>query len=149
MDVKEIAKAIYTVNRHAKAALKPQHLYQIKKKTIDQLLEENKAKKIGLHFTKNPKHSNQHSMLLVQVDNYYFHIPPSREDFQQLEHLGDLDEDFRNERVRMSLSEAKQILYDYIEWKPEEKPSKHGYKSNYYTPSSLGQWPPKRRKKYW
>jgi len=148
MDVSEIAKAIYTVNRHAKAALEPQHLYYIKQKSIDNLLEENKAEKIGLHFTKQPKHSNQHSMLLVKVDQYYFHIPPNKKDFKQLEHLGELDEDFRNERVRMSLSEAKRILYKYIDWKPDKKPQKQQYGSNYYTPSSLGQWPPNNKKKY-
>lgn len=148
MDLAEIAKAIYTVNRHAKAALEPQHLYYIKQKSIDNLLEENKARKIGLHFTKQPKHSNQHSMLLVQVGEYYFHVPPSKEDFKQLKHLGELDEDFRNKRVRMSLSEAKRILYDYIDWQPEQKSPKLKYGSNYYTPSSLGQWPPKSRNKY-
>lgn len=148
MDLAEIAKALYTVNRHAKAALEPQHLYYIKQKSIDNLLEDNKARKIGLHFTKQPKHSNQHSMLLVQVGEYYFHVPPSKEDFKQLKHLGELDEDFRNKRVRMSLSEAKRILYDYIDWQPEQKSPKQKYGSNYYTPSSLGQWPPKSRKKY-
>ncbi|HLS35197.1 MAG TPA: YkyB family protein [Bacillota bacterium] len=148
MKTEELAKAIYTVNRHAKAALEPQHLYEIKKRAIDQLLRENKAKKIGLHFTKRPKHSNQHSMLLIKVDEYYFHIPPTREDFKQLKHLGDLDDDYRNKRVRMSLSTAKQILYDYLNWQPKKKSVRDKYYSNYYTPSSLGQWPPKQKDKY-
>lgn len=149
MDVSEIAKAIYTVNRHAKSALEPQHLYQIKQKSIDHLLKEKKAKKIGLHFTKSPKNSNQHSMLLVKVDDYYFHVPPSKEDFKQLKHLGDLDEKFRNKRVRMSLSQAKSILYNYIGWRPEERQTRREqYSSNYYTPSSLGKWPPTSKYKY-
>lgn len=149
MDVSEIAKAIYTVNRHAKAALKPQHLYSIKQRAIDHLLSKNLAEKLGLHFTNSPKNSNQHSMLLVKVDEYYFHIPPTKEDFKELKHLGNLDESFRNKRVRMSLSEAKTLLYDYLDWQPEEKQSRRGqYRSNYYTPSSLGKWPPRTNDKY-
>lgn len=145
MDVAEIAKALYTVNRHAKAALEPQHLYEIKKKTIEKLLNDNKAKKIGLHFSRNPKFSSQHSMLLVKVDEYYFHIPPSKEDFKEFEHLGHLDDDFRNKRTRMSLSQAKRILYKYLDWKFEPKPLQKTIQSNYYTPSFLGQWPPKNK----
>lgn len=30
---------------------------------------------MGLHFSDHPKLSNQHSTLLVKVDDYYFHIP--------------------------------------------------------------------------
>lgn len=144
--VSEIAKALYTVNRHAKTAPKPQHLYHIKKETINQLLREKKAKKIGLHFSNRPKLSNQHSTLLIKVDNYYFHIPPKKEDFEKLEHLGELDHNFRNKRTRMSLSHAKRIIYKYINWKPEQnnERKKRPYQSSYFTPSSLGQWPPKR-----
>lgn len=148
LSVDKIAKAIFTVNRHAKAALKPQHLYKIKKQAIHQLLKEKKAKKIGLHFSNNPKLSNQHSILLVKVANYYFHLPPKREDFKQLEHLGVLDNNYRNPSTRMSLSHAKKIIYEYINWKPKKK--KNGQKRNsspYYTPSSLGkmEWPPTKR----
>src|SRR5690625_6934339 len=113
--VDKLAKAIFTVNRHAKAALKPQHLYTVKKIAIERLLKEKKAEKIGLHFSNNPKLSNQHSTLLVKVSNYYFHLPPSKEDFQTLKHLGSLDADFRNPRTRMSLSYAKKIIYQYID----------------------------------
>lgn len=142
----EIAKALYTVNRHAKTAPEPQHLYYIKKEAINRLLREKKAKKVGLHFSNRPKLSNQHSTLLVKVDNYYFHILPSKEDFEQLEHLGELDENYRNERARMSLSHAKRIIYNYIDWRPskDHQPRQRQYKSTYFTPSSLGQWPPKK-----
>src|SRR5699024_941504 len=64
---RKIAQALYTINRHAKAAPKPQHLYTIKKEAIEKLLKEKKAKKIGLHFSNNPKYSNQHSTLLIKV----------------------------------------------------------------------------------
>ncbi|HEY4602354.1 MAG TPA: YkyB family protein [Cerasibacillus sp.] len=147
--VQELAQAIYTINRHAKTALEPQHLYYIKKESILKLLRENKAEKIGLHFSDNPKYSNQHSTLLIKIDNYYFHIPPSKEDFNDLKHLGKLDHSYRNPRTKMSLSKAKRIVYQYINWKPkqEKKPKNKRY-SSYYTPSSLGkmEWPPTRRK---
>lgn len=148
LTVDQIAKAIFTVNRHAKAALKPRHLYTIKKEAIHQLLKENKAEKIGLHFSNNPKLSHQHSILLVKVADYYFHLPPRREDFKELEHLGVLDDNYRNPSARMSLSNAKRIIYRYINWKPKKRKPKHQrYSSQYYTPSSLGkmEWPPTRR----
>lgn len=147
----ELAQALYTVNRHAKTAPEPQHLYFIKKETINRLLKQNQAKKIGLHFSEHPKLSNQHSTLLVKVDQYYFHIPPSKKDFAELEHLGALDENFRNPQVKMPLSQAKKILYQYIDWKPHgkdkrQKSHKRKFTSSYFTPSSLGkfEWPSKR-----
>lgn len=152
LTVNELARAIFIVNRHAKAALKPRHLYTIKKKAIHQLIKEGKAEKIGLHFSNNPKKSRQHSILLVKVANYYFHLPPKKEDFKQLEHLGVLDKNYRNPNTRMSLSKAKQMIYRYIDWKPKKHQQNrhhrhHKYSSQYYTPSSLGRvdWPPTRR----
>ena len=142
-EVNRLARALYSVNRHAKVATKPQHLYTIKKLTIDKLLQENKANKIGLHFSNNPKESNQHSTLLIKVSNYYFHIPPKKQDFKLLKHLGNLDDEYRNPQTRMSLSQAKKIIYKYIDWQPKQK-KKY---SSYYTPSSLGQmeWPPTKK----
>lgn len=145
-EVNQIAQAIYSVNRHAKAATKPQHLYAIKKAAIDKLLREKNAKKIGLHFSKNPKNSNQYSTLLIKVDNYYFHLPPEKDDLKNLTHLGNLDENYRNPQTRMSLSYAKKVIYKYINWKPVKKEVKKSTPS-YYTPSSLGQmeWPPTKK----
>ncbi len=142
----QLAQAIYSINRHAKVATKPQHLYSIKKAALDKLLQENKATKIGLHFSKNPKNSNQHSTLLIKVSNYYFHLPPERNDFKELNHLGELDENYRNPQTRMSLSQAKKIIYKYINWQtPHTKKKKET--PSYYTPSSLGQmeWPPTKK----
>lgn len=145
----KIAQALYTINRHAKAAPKPQHLYMIKKAAINKLLHEKEAEKIGMHFSNNPKYSTQHSTLLIKVADYHFHIPPAKEDFQTLEHLGHLDEDFRNPQAKMSLSYAKKIIYNYIDWKEKEPSVKKERQSfsSYYTPSSLGkmEWPPTKR----
>lgn len=147
-ELHDIAQAIFTVNRHAKTAPEPQHLYFVKKETINKLLKEKCAKKVGLHFSERPKYSNQHSTLLVKVADYYFHIPPTKEDFKELEHLGSLDKDYRNPQSKMSLSQAKRILYPYINWKPVKKVKKEkSYSSAYFTPSSLGkmEWPPTKK----
>src|SRR5699024_9043522 len=146
VETNTLAQAIFTVNRHAKTALKPQHLYQIKELAIKKLLAEKRARKIGLHFSKNPKYSNQYSTLLIQVADYYFHIPPAKEDYKHLEHLGELDENFRNHKTNMGLNYAKKIIYRFIDWKePKRKPKKRN--SPYYTPSSLGkmEWPPTKK----
>lgn len=144
----EIAKALYTINRHAKTAPEPKHLYFIKKEAIDRLLLEERAVKVGLHFSDHPKFSNQHSTLLVKVDNYYFHIPPTKEDFKGLEHLGSLDHNYRNPQTKMSLSQAKRVIYRYIDWKPKKQhqASQQRNSSSYFTPSSLGkmEWPPRK-----
>lgn len=147
-DTNKLAQAIFTINRHAKTALKPQHLYQIKELAIKKLLDKDKAKKIGLHFARNPKYSNQYSTLLIKVDDYYFHLPPSKEDFETLEHLGELDDNFRNPKTQMGLNYAKKIIYDFIDWQePKRKYQRKKRKSPYYTPSSLGkmEWPPTKK----
>lgn len=147
LSLQNLAEAIYTVNRHAKTASEPQHLYFLKKETINRLLKEKRAEKIGLHFSDRPRLSNQHSTLLVKVSNYYFHILPTKNDFKELEHLGSLNQSYRNPRSKMSLSKAKRIIYEYIDWRPNKKQrhsvNQHKY-SSYYTPSSLGklEWPP-------
>lgn len=143
--IKEIAKALFTINRHAKTAPEPQHLYHLKKEAIQKLLAEKRAKKVGLHFSNHPKFSNQHSTILVSVDDYYFHILPEKKDFEELKHLGKLDQNFRNPKTKMSLTHAKKIIYQYIDWKPKKKQkNRRRHYSSYYTPSSLGkmEWPP-------
>src|SRR5699024_3038040 len=94
------------------------------------------------------KFINQLSTVLNQVDEFYFHIPPTKDDFKQLEHLGSLNHNYRNPQVKMSLSQAKKIIYQYINWKPTEKREQKPFTSTYYTPSSLGQlnWSPRKRK---
>lgn len=135
--INELAKAIYTVNRHAKSAPKPKQLYDLKKAAIDKLIEQNNVQKIGLQFSQNPHRSAQHSTLLVKIADYYFHTLPEKKDFTQLEHLGDVTLKYRNPKAHMSLRTAKQLLFDFLKWKqPTSKPQY----SSYYTPSSLGQW---------
>ncbi|GGE67494.1 YkyB family protein [Priestia taiwanensis] len=111
--IEEITQAIFIVNRHAKSAPNPKYLYLLKKKTIQKLLEEGKAKKVGLHFSNKPKLCQQRSDVLVQAGEYFFHIPPSKEDFKLLPHLGDLNTTYRNPKTIMRLSLAKKILQNY------------------------------------
>src|SRR5690625_5370402 len=89
-----IAKAIFTVNRHAKTAPEPQHLYHIKKEAINQLLTEGRAEELGLHFSDHPKFSNQHSTVLVSVDYYYFHIIHEIEVFEKIKYLDYIDQTY-------------------------------------------------------
>lgn len=149
LSTKNIAKAIFIVNKHAKTAPEPQHLYEIKKRAINKLIKQKRCKKIGLHFSNHPKMSNQHSTMLVQVANYYFHILPNKNDFKQFEHLGSLDDNYRNPPTKMALSEAKKIIYTYINWKPEKHKNHRVNPSSYYTPSALGDlsWQNERRKR--
>ena len=109
----QLASAIYSVNRHAKTAPDNKYLYELKRLTIEKMIETGRAKKVGLHFVKNPRFSQQQSSVLVQCADYYFHLLPQKEDFQSLPHLGHLDDNYRNPQRRMSLNLAKQLLSDY------------------------------------
>lgn len=108
-----IAKAIFIVNRHAKTAPNNKFLYKLKHDSLEKLLTEGKARKKGLHFSNNPRFSQQQSDVLVQCEAFTFHIPPTKEDFKNLPHLGQLSESIRNPRVQMSLKIAKGILESY------------------------------------
>ncbi|MFQ3546088.1 YkyB family protein [Halobacillus rhizosphaerae] len=116
---RELAESLFIVNRHAKTAPEPKHLYEIKKFTIEKLLDEERAQKIGLHFSDHPKLSKQHSTLLIEIAGYYFHIPANKSDFEELKHLGKVDHSYRNPKPKLSLSKAKRTLYRYLNW---EKP---------------------------
>jgi hypothetical protein len=109
-----IARAIYIVNRHAKTAPDPKFLYTLKKRALHKLLTEGKAKKEGLHFSNNPRNSKQQSDVLVSAGEYYFHMPPTKEDFENLPHLGSLNQTYRNPKIHLSLAKAKALLQQYV-----------------------------------
>ncbi|MBO9130365.1 YkyB family protein [Bacillus sp. 165] len=112
--ISELSQAVFVVNRHAKAAPDPKFLYWLKKKALEKLIFEKKAQKEGLHFSRNPKFSQQQSDVLVRAGDYFFHIPPSKEDFKTLPHLGELSQTYRNPKTNMSLSLAKKLLQNYV-----------------------------------
>lgn len=117
-----LARAIYVVNRHAKTAPNPKFLYGLKKKALIKLVHEGKAKKEGLHFSNNPKYSKQQSDVLVSAGEYFFHMPPTKDDFDQLPHLGSLNQTYRNPKTHMSLSKAKILLQNYVGMKEDKRP---------------------------
>lgn len=117
----DIAQAIFTVNRHAKTAPDNQYLYALKKEALNLMIEQQRAQKIGLHFSKNPQKSQQQSSVLVKCGNYYFHMLPKKEDFSSLEHLGHLDETYRNPPSRMNLKVAKETLRVLTGLEPQKK----------------------------
>ncbi|KAB8138591.1 hypothetical protein F9U64_02955 [Gracilibacillus oryzae] len=147
-----IGQALFIVNRHAKTAPDPSYLYKLKKATMVQLLRDQKAKKIGLHFSNNPKQSRQHSVMLVKVGEYFFHMPPTKEDMKELEHLGNLDNNYRNPKTNLSLTKAKNILIEYLKWpKRTSSVSKNTTKpvaltSSYLRSTSLSPFYHKRKK---
>ncbi|RBW68939.1 hypothetical protein DS031_14090 [Bacillus taeanensis] len=114
MSLEDIAVAIYIVNKHAKVAAKTSDLYSIKQKTIKRLLHEGKAQKVGLHFSTNPRLSQQHLDVLVKVGHFMFHIPSNKLDRNTLPVLGERNDLFRNPKIHMSLKKAKSILISYI-----------------------------------
>lgn len=147
---RDLAESLFIVNRHAKTAPEPKHLYDIKKHTIEKLIKENRAKKIGLHFSEHPKLSQQHSTLLIEVGGYYFHIPANKEDFDQLKHLGKVDQSYRNPKPKLSLSKAKRTLYDFLDWEQPKSELSQPFQST-LQPSFLGErtvspWNQRRRK---
>ncbi|MCD7035457.1 hypothetical protein LRR81_14520 [Metabacillus sp. GX 13764] len=127
--IENLSKAIFVVNKHAKTAPNPKFLYLLKKRALLKLLSEGKAFKKGLHFSQNPKYSRQQSDVLVSAGQYYFHMPPTKEDFHQLPHLGELDAAYRNPKTHLSLTKAKALLQQYTGLKEQQSPrSKAGQK---------------------
>ncbi|MFB7140602.1 YkyB family protein [Gottfriedia sp. NPDC056225] len=110
----EIFQAIFVVNKHAKTALEPSELYSLKRQAIIKLIDKGIAKKVGLHFSNNPRASKQQSDVLIACGDFFFHIPPLKEDFKLLPHLGILENTHRNPKVSMSLSYAKKILQHFL-----------------------------------
>ncbi|MCA1029828.1 hypothetical protein LCL95_02125 [Bacillus timonensis] len=118
--IDNLAKAIFIVNKHAKTATNPKFLYLLKRKSLEKLLTEGKAKKEGLHFSRNPKNSQQQSDVLVSAGEYFFHMPPSKDDFNELQHLGTLNQSYRNPKAYISLSQAKSLLQSYVGLKEDD-----------------------------
>ncbi len=131
--ITNLSKAIFTVNRHAKTAGNPKYLYSLKKRALMKMIREGKAKKVGLHFSNNPKYSQQQSDVLIDCGDYSFHIPPSKEDFKQLPHLGTLDHS-RNPKCKMNLQQAKAILEEYTGMSDQNNNSGKNSKNTYQKP---------------
>jgi hypothetical protein len=148
-----LAQAIFIVNKHAKTALEPKNLYNLKRLALNKLLQEGKAQKLGLHFSDNPRFAAQQSDVIISCGAYIFHLPPTKEDLKKLPHLGNRSDCIRNPKAFMSLSKAKHILQTYIgqatdlNTKPEKSKKTAGWdkpKQRYHNPfpsSFLGKGP--------
>jgi hypothetical protein len=132
--IENLSQAIFTVNRHAKTAPNPKFLYQLKHDAIKKMLREGKAKKTGLHFSNNPRNSQQQSDVLVVCGDYTFHIPPTKQDFEHLPHLGKLDQSVRNPRATISLTTAKKLLSAYTGLKESTETAGAGKTRKYAKP---------------
>jgi len=113
LNIENLAQAVFIVNRHAKTAPNPKFLYKLKQESLKKLINEGKARKVGLHFSEHPRNSQQQSDVLVECGRYTFHIPPTKTDFHDLPHLGKLDGSVRNPRATLSLTMAKALLQSY------------------------------------
>jgi hypothetical protein len=113
LTIENLTQAVFIVNRHAKTATNPKYLYRLKHEALKKLILEGKAKKIGLHFSENPRNSKQQSDVLVECGKYTFHIPPTKTDFLELPHLGKLDGSMRNPKATLSLNQAKALLQSF------------------------------------
>lgn len=119
---RQIAIAIYTVNRHAKTAPDNRQLYDLKKLALEKLIQAGKATKIGLHYSDNPKLSKQHSTTLVECMDFLFHMIPDKEDFKNLPHLGHQNQTSRNPQERMGLQVARNVLANFTGLSEESRP---------------------------
>ncbi|MFJ7976221.1 YkyB family protein [Peribacillus sp. JNUCC 23] len=131
--INSLAQAIFVVNKHAKTAPEPKTLYELKRLSLNKLLTEGKAKKLGLHFSDNPRYSAQQSDVIVECGEYIFHLPPSREDLKKLPHLGSRSSSVRNPKTALSLSRAKKILQAYIGKVGEPKPREQAGRSHQHS----------------
>lgn len=132
--VENLSKAVFIVNKHAKSAPDPKFLYSLKKHALDKMLAEGKAKKLGLHFSKNPKLSKQNSSVLIECGDFLFHTLPTKEDFQSLPHLGDLDDQQRNPKTQLSLKQAKALLMAYTGLNEPQPTNPYSHKPQYMSP---------------
>ncbi|MCE4048474.1 MULTISPECIES: YkyB family protein [Bacillaceae] len=119
--IENLSQSISVVNRHAKTATDPKFLYKLKQASLQKLLSEGKAKKVGLHFSSNPRNSQQQSDILVQCGEYTFHLPPTKKDFEELPHLGSLNQNVRNPKSTLSLNQAKKLLIAYTGLKEDNQ----------------------------
>jgi hypothetical protein len=135
LTIENLAQAVFIVNRHAKTAPNPKLLYKLKQESLKKLIAEGKAKKVGLHFSENPRNSQQQSDALVECGRYTFHIPPTKLDFLELPHLGKLDGRVRNPKATLSLNSAKALLQAYTGISEiEQPPSNHKNNRTYQKP---------------
>lgn len=71
-EIRQIAIAIYTVNRHAKTAPDNKNLYHLKKVALEKLLQKGYAKKLGYITLKIRSSVNNIRQLWFNARIFYF-----------------------------------------------------------------------------
>ena len=132
--VDKLSQALFIINRNAKTAPDSKYLYLLKQAAIQKMLQEGKAQKIGLHYSRNPKFCQQQLDVLIACGKYYFHIPPTKEDIRNLKNLGKLDEHVRNPKTIFPLKEAKRILEKYTGLTLDKEKTKQRFRPAYRKP---------------
>jgi len=134
IDIKAIAKALFVINKNSKTALNPHVLYELKRQVIKKLLSEGLAKKIAIHRFPGRRSVNTFAVN-VKVEDYYFHIPATKDDFKNLPIIS-VNDNFRNEKVYdFTLKQSKNILYDFLNYDEKElnkKPDTPPWQSSPY-----------------
>ncbi|MFD1781616.1 YkyB family protein [Fredinandcohnia salidurans] len=108
----EVAQAIHIINRYAKLSIETQLLYKMKNDALDLLILTGDAKKVGLDIYKDPRNGRKRTFVSVKIENFYFHMSPTKADFFNLQHIKN-EEKTRNPLVNMDLSEAKHTIMTY------------------------------------
>jgi hypothetical protein len=103
--MEELLQAIGTINNHAKVA---KSLYFYKKEAIVKLLQEKKAKKIGIQ-----KLAPQKIYVVIKADDYIFHLPATSSDMKTLPTIP-YNPHVSNPKQYMSIKDAKSVVEQYI-----------------------------------
>ncbi|SFE65269.1 YkyB-like protein [Bacillus sp. OV194] len=103
--MKKVAASLYIINKHAKIAT---CLYNLKHMALSRALKENQAKKIGVQML----HLHRF-YTLIKFQEYYFHIPSTKEDLRTLRRLPIL-EVYNPKAEHLSLSQAKRVINHYL-----------------------------------
>lgn len=108
-----LVRSIFVMNRTAKTAPDPRYPYALKQTALEKLLADGWAQKVGLHYSPNPRNCRQQVDVLVQILDYGFHLPPTKEDIRTLPHLGLRGEGVRNPHVPIPFNVALFLLVTY------------------------------------
>ena len=106
----------------------------VKARCHSENVRKRQSKVIWPTFFNNPRYSQQQLDVLISCGNYYFHIPPTKDDIQNLENLGHLDDHVRNPKTVFPLKEAKRVLQLYTGLKQPKQTNRSHRKPLYQKP---------------
>ncbi|KGX89824.1 hypothetical protein N781_08895 [Pontibacillus halophilus JSM 076056 = DSM 19796] len=113
-DILILCKSLYTINHYAKFKENKKELYKLKDKVIRKLIKEGKATVIGLQYSRTKSKMRNHSVLLIEISGYYFHIYAINEEFNFFPHLGEMSKK-QNNLSKVKYITALKMLNLYLE----------------------------------